>query len=185
MPQPFKPFAPARKRSSSRPLADLVVPCIGPVLAKHGFGEADILMHWPEIVGQSLADHCQPLKLQWRARGTRPEPAARIEPATLIVRVEGAFALALQHMAAVVVEKVNAHLGWRCVGKLALRQGPLTRVEPTKRDMPVPDPAVQARARGIVGEVGDEALRDALTKLGSMVLQKSARGVAKPPLREK
>lgn len=168
MPQP--PLRAAKRQRSARPLADLVLPCIDPVLARQGFGEADVLMHWPEIVGPRLAGQCQPLKLQWRSRGSKPDPEGRIEPATLIVRVQGAFAIELQHMAPTVIERVNGYLGWRCVGKLALRQGPLPPVTPRHRPLPAVDPAAQARATAAAETIADEALRAALVRLGSRVL---------------
>ena len=138
------------------------------MLGKHGFGEADVLMHWPEIVGADLASRCQPLRLQWRRRHGTDDA---VEPATLIVRVESASALALQHIGTVVVEKVNTYLGWRCVGKLALRQGPLPEV-PRRRSRPAPlDARRLAEARRVVGEVADDALREALARLGARVLR--------------
>ena len=172
MPQSFKPFPPRRKPPGSRPLADLVGGCIGPVLGKHGFGEADVLMHWPEIVGAELADHCQPLRLQWRRRHAGD---VTIEPATLIVRVESASALMLQHMEAIVVEKVNTYLGWRCVGRIALRQGPLPPL-PRRRTKPRPPGARElAEARHMVGAVEDAGLAEALARLGAQVLRRPSK----------
>ena len=46
-----------------------------------------------------------------------------------MIRVESAFALELQHLAPVVIERVNAYYGWRCIGKLVLKQGPVRRAE--------------------------------------------------------
>lgn len=169
MPQSFSPAPPRRKPPATRPLADLVGGCIGPVLGKHGFGEADVLMHWPEIVGADLADRCQPLRLQWSRRGGAQGAA---EPATLIVRVEGTSALMLQHMGAAVVEKVNTYLGWRCVGRIALRQGPLPPV-PRRRSPPrAPDARELAEARRLVGTVEDPGLAEALARLGARVLRR-------------
>lgn len=168
MPQSFKPFPPRRKPPGSRPLADLVGGCIGPVLGKHGFGESDVLMHWPEIVGAELAGRCQPLRLQWRRR---QEGGKTVDPATLIVRVEGASALMLQHMEANVVEKVNTYLGWRCVGRLALRQGPLPAAPKRKAWPKPPDARDLAEARRVVGAIADDGLAEALARLGARVLR--------------
>lgn len=172
MPQSFTPSPPRRKQPGSRPLADLVGRCIGPVLGKHGFGEADVLMHWPEIVGADLAGRCQPLRLQWRRR---QEGGKAVEPATLIVRVEGASALMLQHMEANVVEKVNTYLGWRCVGRLALRQGPLPEVPKRRRPPRRPDAQDLAEARRVVDGVADVGLAEALVRLGAHVLRPASK----------
>lgn len=169
MPQPQSPKGPFRRRGA-QPLADLVAPCIGPALARQGFGEADVLLHWPEIVGEGLAEHCRPVKLKWRPRGPVADPKDRTEPAVLIVRVEGAFALTLQHMAPVVLERVNVYFGWRCVGKLVLKQGPLPLAPIPAPGRPRADPVSRARAAVLAGGVEDERLRAALVGLGSMVL---------------
>ena len=170
-------FVAFRRPLGAQALADLVAPSLGPVLTRQGFSEADVLMHWADIVGADLAVHCQPLKLQWRGRAAASDLQVRTPPATLVVRVEGAFAVRLQHMAAVVLERVNTHLGWACVGKLVFRQGPLPRPTPPRRPSPI-DPAAQRRAAESTMAVGDEALRTALTRLGSRVLSSSTRSAS-------
>ena len=159
------------KNPWSRPLADLVEPCIGPVLARYGFGEADIITCWPDIVGERVASCSEPVRLQWSRRGSRLEPGGGREPATLILRVEGGGALELQHMAATVVERINTHLGWRCVGRLAFRQGPLQgRTGPKARPAP-PDPGAVEQARAATGGIVEEGLREALVRLGARALK--------------
>ena len=118
---------PVKKQSWSRPLADIITPLINPVLAKQGFGQSDILLNWDDIVGERLAAVCEPIKMQWPARAPNRSPDAAAATATLIIRVETGFALELQHLADILVQRINGHLGWRCVGKIALRQGPLER----------------------------------------------------------
>ena len=84
---------------------------------------------------------------QWPPRAAKRDPEAPARPATLVLRVEGAFALEAQHSASVIVARVNAHLGWRCVDKIAFRQGPLPPVEDRRRVAPVPSEAAEAAAR--------------------------------------
>ena len=162
----MRPAQPFRRKPWSQPLADLVAPCLAPSLARFGFGEADLLMFWPEIVGERLAARCEPLRLQWPARAARQEKA---EPATLIVQVEGGFAVELQHQAAVVLERVNAHLGWRCVGRLVLKQGPVARRQMPRAVPPRPDAQAIERARTSAEGIADDDLRDALVRLGSRI----------------
>jgi hypothetical protein len=152
-----------------RPLADLLDGCLAPALAAQGFATTDILVSWPDIVGERLAAHCEPVKLQWPRRRAGADEEAR-EPATLVIRVEGAFALELQHVAPLVVERVNGFYGWRCVGRVTLRQGPVQRREPAARRRPDPDATSVQDATRVVGAVQDEGLRDALTRLGASIL---------------
>lgn len=156
-----------RRRSWSQPLADLAPPALAPALARYGFDEAGLLLLWPDIVGPRLAGRCEPTRLQWPQRRGREE---RPEAATLLVRVESAFALDLQHQTPTLIERINVHYGWRCVGRLALRQGPVRRPAPVRSPVAPPDPASIIAAQAVAGAVTDEALRDALVRLGARAL---------------
>src|SRR5580693_7282954 len=83
---------PPRTAPWSRPLADLVGAAIDPVLARQGFSQSDIILYWEDIVGARLAAMSEPIKLRWPPRHTNKAGAAT-EPATLVIRVEGSFAL--------------------------------------------------------------------------------------------
>lgn len=165
----MKPPRPKRK-SWAQPLADLVGGAINPVLAKQGFGQSDVILNWEEIAGARLAAVCEPIKLQWPTRPKNAPPDRAPEPATLIVRVESGFALELQHMAGALIERVNAHLGWRCIGKISMRQGPLQRQAPRRHVAP-PSAAALAQAAEAIDGVDHEELRAALTRLGARVLE--------------
>ncbi len=155
------------RKPDVRPLADLIDAAIGPVLAAHGFAASDVVVGWPEIVGEHLAAHSEPVKLQWPRRPAGVIDDGPGDPATLVVRVEGAFALELQHLAPVIVERVNTRYGWRCVGRLVLKQGPVGRDKDRPRRLPEPDAAAIEAARAQVGPLEDEGLREALVKLGA------------------
>src|SRR5579883_839378 len=146
-----------KKKRWATPLGDFVGPLVEPVLAKQGFSEASLVGSWTEIVGEMIAAGCRPIKLQWPPRPAKRDPETPIEPATLVLRVAGGFALEAQHCAALIIERVNAHLGWRCVGKIAFRQGP---VEPgPRRKGPPAAPSAEAltQAREAAAAIeGDE-----------------------------
>ncbi|HEY8032883.1 MAG TPA: DciA family protein [Methylocella sp.] len=159
-----------RKIPWSRPLADLVQTAIDPVLRRQGFGHSGLVLYWDDIVGERLAAMSQPVKVQWPARQHGHAAENGFAPATLIVRVDTGFALELQHLAPIVIERVNAHFGWRCVSRLLLKQGPVA-ARPLSRHAPrPPDNAAETAAATIAGGVADEPLRLALTRLGARVL---------------
>jgi len=160
----------AQKGPWSRPLADLIGPVISPALARQGFGQSDLILFWDDIVGERLAAMSQPIKLQWPMRDRDGGHAS----ATLIVRVETGFALELQHLSGAVIERINAHLGWRCVSRLSLKQGPVQRRAIAKPLRPHPDLATEKAAASLVSDVADEPLRMALTRLGARVLTRSS-----------
>ena len=154
----------------SRPLADFVQTVIDPVVARQGFSQSGLLLFWDEIAGERLAAISQPVKLQWPPRGRDRAADNGVAPATLVIRVEGGFALELQHLTPLLIERVNAHFGWRCVDRILLKQGPLAARPPARRAAPAPDKAAESAAEDLVGPVADEPLRQALTRLGARVL---------------
>ena len=163
------PKAPFRQNARAA-LAELVDDCIAPALAAQGFAASDVVVAWPEIVGDRLAPYCEPVKIQWPRRPKGMGPDEPSEPAVLVVRVESAFALELQHLAPLIVERVNTRYGWRCVGRLTFRQGPVGRDRATKKAVPLPDARMVETARERVGEVQDDGLRDALVRLGAGIM---------------
>ena len=151
----------------AKPLGELIEACIGPAYAAQGFASTDILTAWPEIVGARLSRHCQPVKLEWPRRRSKDEGKA--ESGTLVVRVDGVFALELQHLAPVVIQRINAHYGWACVGRIVLKQGRVHRAgaRAAARDL---DPGRRGEVAQAVSHIEDGPLREALDRLGIAVV---------------
>lgn len=150
-----------------KPLADLIDGTIAESCKKRGLASVEIVTHWPDIVGDGLAAKAQPIKLAW------PSHRESQEPGVLHVRVEGGYAIELQHLAPVVIERVNGYFGWRCVGRLSLRQGPLPALA-ARRPRPAaePDAAERARVAERIARFGgfeNDALAEALARLGAFV----------------
>ena len=133
--------------------------------AKQGFAARELVTRWAEIAGPEVAAHSEPLKIQW----PRPVEGQPQEPATLVLRVEGPMALEIQHTSDVILQRVNRFFGWSAVGRLALRQAPLSR----RRDPPAasraPDAAAVAKVAETLSSVEDEELRAALARLGASI----------------
>ncbi len=167
---------PARRNMRPKALAELLDGCMAPALAKQGFASGDVIAAWPEIVGAHLATFSQPVKLEWpRRRGPR-DPERAPDPATLVVRVEGAFALDFQQSVPLVIERLNAHYGWACIGRVVIRQGPVTRPPERVAAPAPPDPAIARDVAARVGAIDDPALRAALTRFGEAVIGGAAGG---------
>ena len=154
-------------RSFPRPLSELLSATLSDALKTQGFASAEILARWADIVGTEIAAHSEPMKINW----PRPQGDEDPDPATLVLRVEGPAALEIQHLSAVILERVNRFFGWQAIGRIALRQAPLRRREPTKAPSP-PDPAIAARIAEGLPEIKDEDLRQALARLGAAIKQK-------------
>jgi hypothetical protein len=149
---------------SAKPLSVLLSDVFSDAYAKQGFAARELVTRWAEIAGPEISAHSEPLKIQW----PRPVEGQKQEPATLVLRVEGPMALEIQHASDTILQRVNRFFGWSAVGRLALRQAPLSR-----RDRPAarhaPDPEAVAEVAETLSAVEDEELRAALARLGASI----------------
>ncbi len=152
-------------KSYPRPLKDLLHKTLGDTFAKQGFASTELVTRWADIVGVEIAAHSQPEKIQW----PRPPQGGAPQPGTLVLRVEGPTAVEIQHLAAVILERVNRFFGWQAVGGLRLRQAPLRRAQ--RQPHPAPDLEAAARIAAGLPEIQDENLRNALARLGAAIKQ--------------
>jgi hypothetical protein len=153
------------KPSEPKPLADLIGPSIGALFRRQGFASSEIVTHWDDIVGPEVAAVAEPIRMRWmRSRGGDEQA-----PATLVLRVEGPAALEIQHLASVIIERVNCHVGWCAVGAIALQQAPLMR----RRDKPQRRSIDENLAQSIAAQTGiaDDRLRAAIGRLGAAIKQ--------------
>ena len=149
---------------SAKPLSVLLSDVFSDAYAKQGFAARELVTRWPEIAGNDIAAHAEPLKMQW----PRPVEGQPQEPATLVLRVEGPMALEIQHRSNVILERVNRFFGWHAVGRIALRQAPLSRRNRRPAPQP-PDPAAVKNVAETLSAIEDEALKKALARLGAAI----------------
>jgi hypothetical protein len=159
------------KRPWSQPLADFVPKILHPAVARQGFGELALLLDWEDIAGKRIAAISEPVRLQWPPAGAKRDPLEARPPAALVLRVEPGFGLEIQHLSAVLIDRVNAHLGWRCIGSVRIRQEKIERAPASPRRAPA-DPLARAEAERQVTGIEEEPLRDALARLGARVLDR-------------
>src|SRR3954464_12301726 len=149
---------------SAKPLSLLLNDVFAEAYAKQGFAARELVTRWAQIAGPETAPHAEPLKMQW----PRPVEGQPQEPATLVLRVEGPTALEIQHSSDVILERVNRFFGWSAVGRLALRQAPLSR-RAAPAESSAPDPNAVAEIAETLSAVEDAELRAALARLGASI----------------
>jgi hypothetical protein len=149
---------------SAKPLSILLSEVFSDAYAKQGFAARELVTRWAEIAGAEIAAHSEPIKIQW----PRPVDGQPQEPATLVLKVEGPMALEIQHSSDVILARVNRFFGWSAVGRLALRQAPLSRRNRTAPPPP-PDPTSVERIAKTLSSIEDEQLRAALARLGAAI----------------
>src|SRR3978361_98670 len=150
--------------TSANRLSVLLREGVSEAYAKQGFAARELVTRWAEIAGAEVAAHSQPLKIQW----PRPVERQPQEPATLVLRVEGPMALAIQHTSDVILQRVNGFFGWNAIGRLALRQAPLVRRDARKASA-APDAETVAKVAETLSAVEDDELRIGLARLGASI----------------
>ena len=155
--------APTKRPRNAAPLADLVGKTVGDAFKRQGFAAIEIVTQWQAIVGDELAARSEPTKLSWPRRDD-PDSVGVLQ-----IRVEGAYALEIQHLQPVIVERVNRYFGWRCVGRLAIRQGPVSVRR--KRPAPPKEPSADEieNTRRSIGKFEDEKLAHSVARLGALI----------------
>lgn len=151
---------------------------IRPALSKRGFSETRIIVEWDAVVGEHMGGLCRPLKLGYAAR----EGIG----GTLTLGVTGAGALEVQHLVSQIMERVNAHYGYRAVSRIRLSQiGAEAFARHGKRSAaPQPRPEAVTRVREAVGSVRDDGLRDALEQLGRNISLRQDREASRDETKE-
>ena len=149
---------------SAKPLSALLGDVFKDAYARQGFATRELVTRWAEIAGPEVAAHSEPMKIQW----PRPVEGQPQEPATLVLRVAGPVALEIQHASDVILERVNRFFGWNAVGRLAIRQAPLSR-KAARRAAPPPSAARVAEVESTLSSIEDRDLRAALARLGASI----------------
>ena len=149
---------------SAKPLSVLLSDVFSDAYAKQGFAARELVTRWGEIAGAEVAAHSEPLKIQW----PRPVEGQPTEPATLVLRVEGPMALEIQHASDAILQRVNRFFGWSAVGRLALRQAPLSRRNRLATSR-APDANSVAKVAETLSSIEDAELRAALARLGASI----------------
>lgn len=78
------------RKSGVRALGQLVPGLIAPAAKKYGFSSADLIGHWPAIVGEDMAAICTPERISWPRRAPDAEDGSA--PATATAGPAGAAA---------------------------------------------------------------------------------------------
>jgi hypothetical protein len=145
------------KPSGPKPLADLIGAAIGAAFRRQGFASSEIVTHWDDIVGPQIAAVTEPIRMRWMRSSGDESP-----PATLVLRVEGPVALEIQHLADVIIERVNCP-----VGAIALQQAPLMRTRHRPQRPAIDEKLAQSIAAR--SGIADDRLRSAIGRLGAAI----------------
>ena len=149
----------APRQGRARAAGELIGDVGGLAFRRFGFIQASVVSRWAEIVGERYAKVSSPESIRF--------PAGKKSSGVLSVVVQGAHAPLMQHLAPVIIERVNRFFGYHAVAKLAFRQGaPLPREKRTRR--PELRPVANELGQGL-REVADPELRACLEALAARI----------------
>ena len=155
---PVRPAEPKRSMRA-RAVADLVPGVGDAAFRRFGFVQSSVVSRWTEIVGDKYAGVSSPESIRF--------PHGKREEGVLTLVAVGAHAPMMQHVAPVLIERVNRFFGYPAVARVVIRQGSL----PARRR------AVPRALVPVPVELG-ESLRTIADPELKSVLESLARGVA-------
>jgi hypothetical protein len=149
----------APRQGRARAAGELIGNVGGVAFRRFGFVQASVVSRWAEIVGERYAKVSSPESVRF--------PTGKKSGGVLNIVVQGAHAPLMQHLAPVIVERVNRFFGYGAVVKLSFRQGsPLSRAEAPKR--PQLRPVPKELGEGL-REIADPELRACLEALAGRI----------------
>ena len=159
-PKRAKQDAPRGRRA--RAVSDMLPDVGRAAFRRFGFVQSSIVSRWHEIVGDRYGAVSSPESIRF--------PAGKRSDGVLNLIVEGAHAPMMQHVAPVIIERVNRFFGYPAVARVAFRQGLVQVARARTRAAP---PSL----RPIPVELGD-SLREVADPELRAILESLARGVA-------
>jgi hypothetical protein len=147
----------APRRGYARSAGDLVGDVAGVTFKRFGFVQGAVVSRWAEIVGERYAKVSTPESIRF--------PGGKKSGGTLTLNVEGAHAPLIQHLAPLIIERVNRFFGYEAVDKVAFRQGRAASSAP-KLQRPAAAPVPIELGEGL-RQIGDPELRACLESLAS------------------
>ena len=146
-----------------RAAGELVGDIGGQSFRRFGFVQSSIVSRWPEIVGERYAKASCPESIKF--------PAGRKSSGVLTLMVDGAHAPLIQHLAPMIIERVNRFFGYAAIDRIVFRQGKRPAPEP-KTVRPQLRPVPKELGEGL-REVADPELRACLESLASRIAASS------------
>jgi hypothetical protein len=149
----------APRQNRARAAGELALDVGGMAFKRFGFVQGAVVARWTEIVGERYAKVSTPESIRF--------PSGKKSGGTLTLCVEGAHAPLIQHLAPIIMERVNRFFGYEAVAKIVFRQGAAARPK-TQPERPRPVPVPRELGDGL-REIADPELRTMLESLAGKI----------------
>ena len=152
-----------QRSNRARPVSELLPDVGRAAFRKFGFVQHAIVSRWGEIVGERYARVSSPESIRF--------PTGKKGGGALTLLVEGAHAPLMQHLAPIIIERVNRFFGHAAVNRVIFRQG-RPPAAPPRAARPDLRPVPKEIGEGL-REIADPELRACLESLASQIAASS------------
>lgn len=149
----------APRSGRTRRAGDIVGEVGGVAFRRFGFVQSAVVSRWAEIVGERYAKVSLPESIRF--------PAGQKAGGALTLLVDGAHAPLIQHLAPVIIERVNRFFGHAAINRVVFRQGRPPRA-PERPARPELKPVPREIGEGL-REIADPELRACLESLAQQI----------------
>lgn len=138
---------------------------------RFGFSTATLLTDWARIVGSDLARYTAPDRLKWprtTGGGDDAVDGPERQGATLILRVDLGRGIDIQYKARQLIERINAHFGYRAVAEIRIIQAPVEGALPPAAQSPrqrLGKAFNKVETAPLLASIADDGLRAALERM--------------------
>ena len=149
----------APRSCRARSAGELVGDVGGRSFRRFGFVQSSIVSRWSDIVGSRYARVSSPESIRF--------PTGRKGGGALTLLVDGAHAPLIQHLAPLIIERVNRFFGYSAVDRVVFRQGKPPAPAP-KTERPELRPIPKELGDGL-RQIADPELRACLESLAGRI----------------
>ena len=156
----YKPDQDEAPRSGrTRAAGDIIGDVGGAAFKRFGFVQHAVVSRWSEIVGERYGRVSLPESIRF--------PAGRKSGGALTLLVEGAHAPLIQHLAPLIIDRVNRFFGYPAIDRIIFRQGK-PPAPPARLARPDLRPVPKEMGEGL-RQIADPELRACLESLAARI----------------
>lgn len=151
-----------------RPLSESTARVAGKCFERKYISLGRIVQHWPDIVGQKLADKAAPVKIHHR-KGMKGKPAQN----SLDIAVDSANATALHYQKGLILERINQLFGEEWIQSIRFVHIPVNHnhIQRMKKAAPL-SPSEKKLLSETVSRITDNEIQERLLSLGEEIAKK-------------
>ncbi|HEY0043949.1 MAG TPA: DciA family protein [Allosphingosinicella sp.] len=153
----------APRSNRARAVSDMLPHVGGAAFRRFGFVQSSIVSRWREIVGERYATVSSPESIRF--------PPGKRSDGVLTLVVEGAHGPMMQHVAPLIVERVNRFFGYAAVQRVSIRQGLVQLARAKARTAPPSLRPIPADLGESLRTIADPELRACLESLAGAVAE--------------